>query len=473
MIDNKSLDNAFGMADKLAEKGIVLDTLDTSALQHIVSDMRLLPESGEIDSDAWREAIKRAAQNDDHDGAIGIIADNAAKSVLNTHRLVTDVINPQVRKLTDEITKKVNEACNNQSTSIVNVKYMSIPTTLELGTFKEAVQKIASMDLYEVDRSSVGTYTQDEIIELIKFSNVDDFDEVLSSWVRENPKEVSIINDVLSNKRPVVSKVDPLSTMGLSVLVLLTQSLAYTDTIKEGLNISLSNYKNNLFHISTLAAVELSDLVYKWNHLIGARHIYKPGENLEKEITLVQPVVVELFKHGVTVEHLIGNHLLGRPFQFQAFTSSDEEIKNKALSETMAEYDRVSKIQNVDADTKRVDLCMRIALTSIRDEAIELSHDPVALARLGDTKETMVARANAACESIYKSGKKLDMDKLGEFVAGVVISIYYAHTDALIYMDSLADFATQYPEMNVVDLAKMARAALVVNWVCRQLAVSK
>lgn len=473
MIDNKSLDNTFGLAEKLATSGVTLDLVDTSALQHIVADMHLLPQSDEISIDDWRDSLQGAARNDDHDGSMGIIADNAANSVLNTHRLVVDVINPQVRNLVEAISNKLNNNSGATAPAGVTVNYLSMNPALELPTFREAIERIASMDVYDHKNVSVGHYTLEEILDLIKFSSVDDFDTVLSSWLTENPEEVERINSVLDGSRPAISDIDPLCINTKVVLVLLSQSLIHTETIKEGLNISISEYKNKLFSLSTLVARDLLDYIKKWDHLINTKYIYKPGDNEDNNITLIQPVVLDLFSKGVAVEHLIGNHLLNRPYKYIDFISEDEEVRVKVINNSMSEFNRVSKLINDKVSSEKSDNLIRVALTTIRDEAIELTEDPEVLSRLGDTKETLVARANAACDNIYKSGKKFNIDKLGEFVAGTVISIYYAHTDALIYMDSLAKFSDKYPEMNVIDLAKLARANLVVNWVCQQLAISK
>lgn len=472
MIDKKSLNDAYGPAEALANKGVVLAATDTSALSHIIGDMHLVPDVEFETLEACGQLIHKAAQNEDHDETMGIIADLAAKSVLNTHRLVVDRINPHVRELVKAIESKLDSPDLKTNNVPVAVEYMTMPTVLELNTFQDAVKKIAEMDLYQVDRVSVGHYTVDEILDLVKFSSVDDFDDNIASYLQDNPGEVEIINGVLEGRLRIDSDVAPLKATTLSVLVLLSQSLAHTDQIKEGINASLAVYKSNLFHISILAARHLVDLIKSWDYLIATKNIYKTGENVPNKITLVQPVVLNMFKNGVSVEHLIGNHLLGRPYGYADFTVGDQEKIDKVLSDTAKEYDRVTRQNQQEIDKVRYDTQIRVALTTIRDDAIERAEDPEFLAIAGDDASSLVARANSACESVFKSGKRLEADQLGEFVAGLVISIYYAHTDALVYMDTLAEYERQYPEMHVVDLAKMARAALVVNWVCKQLAQS-
>lgn len=466
MIDKKSVENSLGVAEKLASAGVTLTTVDNTALQHTMADMLLPPPEGSVtDVDVLAEHTRKAGQTDEHDASMGIIADHAARSVLNTHRLVVDVINPHVRKVVDQIQETLSRD-SDDGTGHQNVQYRHIHQSMDLDTLKSAVLNIAKMDLFDIPPAHLGEYSVDEIRDLVKFTGANGFDDYIGNYLATNPRDVHVINQVLAGSR------NPSLDMGqpvLVILVLLTQALAHTDNIKEGISVPLSTYKARMFWLSTSAARLLKGEYDKWDNIERSRLIYATDSG-SNELHLIQSTMAELSRFGVTVEHLIGNDILDRRYSFVDFATEDN---GSVLAETMAAYNKDLSIKNTNRETLMTERLLRVALTTIRDDAISNGDDPECLRRLGDTKTTLVARASAACEAVFKTGKKIQGDDLDEFVAGVLISIYYAHTDALIYMDALADFSKQYPDMNVVDLAKLARANLVVNWVYAQVAIAQ
>lgn len=465
MIDSKSLDNSIGIAEKMASANITLDAVDGSALAHVIGSMDFIPNNPK-DADEIRKVVWEKANNEEHDGTMNIIADNAARSVLGTHRFVTDVVNPHIRSVLGKINEEYADIKEEDGKLDIKVEIKSLPRAMDSANVEEAVGKIASMDLYSDSATPVdlGSYTDEEILDNIKFTKTDGYDDELESALRSEAESFDVIRAVLAGELTPSSRLTPAQ---LVAIVLLTQSLAHTDNIKEGIATSLNGYKARLNWISTFTARILQERYNDWRKIVKGRFLYVPGtENIKNCISVVSETFQQLDSKGVTIEHLIGNNLIGRKFGYVDFLEN-ENAKNESMNafET-AKNDRIrnSHIRN------RENL-VKITLTAIKNNAIELSEDTEVLSRLNDDKASLINRATIACENIFTSDKYFDEGILDEVVAGLLCAIYYAHTDAMLYLNSIADFSKKYPDMNPIDLAKMARTNLLVNWVYRQIAV--
>lgn len=462
MIDKKSLVDAVGIAQRLAAAGTVLTSVDQSALQHLVASMKLIATKPE-NADAAAILVKDAAQCTEHDGTMGYIADHAANSVLNTHRMVTEIINPHIRKVVDEVKGQIDAAIKKLSDSPHDVELVTLPPVMDSDELATFVARVAGWDRYDATPINLGTYTDTEILNLIKYSTP--VDEVLEMALLNEPGSFDAINRIFSGE-PIHP--DRASKAVVVASFLMAQALKHMDIVKEGINATLTEYKNYLHYIAVTLARYMNVIYENWNTIVKNSYIYQPGDNGGK-IKILSTTFKDLASnHGVTIENLIGNQLLGNKYFYSDFASEEKE---KVLAETKAAYDTDLASINLTKEAKVSDLITRTVLIGVKNDAIERSEDPSALAILGDDKASMISRAGVACETVYKSNKAIRMDQLEECVAGLLIAIYYAHTDALLYLDSIADFAKKYPEMDGVELAKLARVNLIVHWVYRQFAL--
>lgn len=464
MIDNKSLDNSVGIAERVTNANITLDVVDGSALAHVIGSMDFITNNPES-ADDIRTTLKEKANNDEHDGTMNIIADNAARSVLGTHRFVTDVVNPHIRDVLDKINEEYGSVKSTEDNLDIKVEIKTLPHALDMPTVEEAVGKIASMDLYADSANPVnlGSYTDEEILDNTKFTNTNGYDDELETTLRTDSGSFDVIRQILAGE------INPSANHTPAVLVatvFICQSLVHSDNIKEGVATSLNGYKARLNWIATSAARLLQEHYNNWRKIVNGRFLYVPGTEKDKNrIVVVSETFQQLAEKGVTIEHLIGNNLLGRKFAYVDFLEN-ENSKNEtmnAFETTKADRARNSHLRNQEA-------LIKITLTAIKNNAIELSEDPEVLSRLNDDKISLINRATVACENIFASDKTFSEDILSEVVAGLLCAIYYAHTDAMLYLNSIADFSTKYPDMDPIDLAKMARVNLLVHWVYRQIA---
>lgn len=464
MIDKKSLENAVGIASALGSKDICVAAVPQSALSHLIGATNHIAIEPTSDDEACT-AIRQAAQHIEHDGTMNFIADNAAVSVLNTHRLVTEVVNPHIRKVVATIVEQLAADEAAASTTDHGVELVTIPNVLDNVELENMIARIGTMDRYDVPTLDLGTYTDEEILEQVRYSTSGGYDDVLRMELVNDPEAFNTIRHVLSGKSFGVQK---LSKPVAVALLLMSQSLKHSDTIKEGINATLSDYKNRLHWISVTVARYLNATYSSWNAISESKLIYRPTDqnNPSAKTGIISSTFALMADQGVTIEHVVGNNLLDRPYGYHDFIG---DKKDETLARTKQAYDRDLATKNSEKESKENDRIIRTALIAIKDEAIDRAGDPANLAILGDTKATMVSRATAACEAVFKSGKTLKHDQIDEFVAGLIIAIYYAHTDALLYLDSIADFTRQYPEMDGPELAKLARVNLITHWVYRQL----
>lgn len=462
MIDKKSLENSVGIAQKLTAAGVVLDTLDQTAMKHVIGSLSMMSTSPQSDDEAC-VLLKNAAQHVEHDGTMLHTANNAANSVLNTHRLVTNVVNPHIRKVVAEITSRLADVAGNISDTGHTVELVSLPSVLDNPDVEAMIRHTADMDRYDADVIDLGKYSESEILDLIRYSTSGNFDDVLKMELVNTGGYVEAINRVLAGQFTDVSKTP--TEVALAIF-LMASSLKHTETIKEGINASLSDYRNRLNYIAITYARHLDAVYSAWNKISTSKLIYRP--DVVGKVAVISSVFNDLAtNHGVTIENILGNDLLDRRYTYVDFTG---ENKDEVLAKTRSAYDRDLSAKNLGKEDRENDLTLRTALIAIKDDAIERAESDENLSILGDTKATMISRATAACEAVFKTGKILKKDQLDEFTAGLLIAIYYAHTDALLYLDKITDFSKQYPDMGGVELAKLARTSLVVHWVHSQLA---
>lgn len=463
MIDKKSLSNALGISQRLTEQGITLGAVNQSALEHLTGSMKFIAtKSDDFAQNAL--LVKEASHCIEHDGTMNFIADNAAVSVLNTHRLVVDKVNPHIRSVVDKIHARLAES-EVEVEGLPVAELVSLPAVMDNDDLRELVSRIALADRYDTPVLDLGNYTDEEILDLIKYSKENNFDEILSMELVNNPESFKKINMVMAG---TIFDLTRLSRAEQVATLLMSQALIHTDSIKEGIDATLAEYVNRLHWISVTVARDLQLVYSNWKAVVSGYFIYKPGTRNSNKIEVISETFHILSKeYGVTIEHLIGNHLLGRKYGYADLARKDNEDQ---LKETDAAYQKLVARLNTEKESKEHEKLIRTSLIVIKEDAIERSDNPECLEMLNDTKVSMINRATQACEAVFKSGRRIQKDKLDEFVAGLLIAIYYAHTDALLYLDSIANFTKQYPEMDGVELAKMARTNLIVHWVYRQIA---
>lgn len=469
MIDNKSMDASIGLAERMSNAGVTLTTVDGSAMEHILGSMSFISIKPE-DGDQLREAVKAAANNEEHDGTLGIPADLAANSVLNTHRLVTDVVNPHIRHVMERVNAAVAELDDKSTKIEFPVKFLQLDPVLNNESLINAIRSVAEDDLHPSRMINLGEYGREEILDLVKFSNTDNYDTTLAMELSSGDA-IEDIQSVLEGRR----NPEGANNWGARVwvaLFLLGQSLRHSDIIKEGVEVSLVEYRNRLQWLSVFSARKLLEIYRSTDGMFRNKILY--GDTSEDgTITIVGPTLQTLAEHGVTVEHLIGNYLLDQKYLFHDFVKKEDSDNSAALEESINRYNSVVKSRRATADAEYQKLLIQTVLSTINNDVRESSNDPDRLAMLNDTPQSLVTRSTKVCENVYESGRKLTKDVLSEFVAGVIISIYYAHTDALLYLDFIADSAKEFPDLEPAALAKIARANLLVHWIYRQLAVVK
>ena len=460
MIDSKSLKNSTGIDEVLKQKQVQLTVIEATPLHHIVSACDAVC-GGTESIDQAMDSISLASRNEDHDGTIYELADLAAQSVLNTQDLLKSKVLPHIRSIIDTIEESTK---NSKQTGLpYTLEYRDIPFLLTLEPTGRLIEQFANGDQFETQEDvNLGTFSDDEIIEKATYTNDGDFNDLLKAYLLENPEATNTISSVLSGQSFLGNVTDPVT---LLALIVVAQNIAGDESqIQSGLNVSLSAFKYRLLWLSIGSAKRLASIIKKWSTDIKNRILFTDVVRRDKVIVVNKSVFANLVdEHGLTVEALIGNEILGRPFTGHGLTVEDNLLKAKAKYDT--ELSMATRRNDLENDITYTQCIFKTAM----DDARARSTDEETLAVLGDTSESLVSRAKLVCERLYAagvSGKVRD-----HLVASLVCSIYYAHTDVLMLISIMGDVSKGNPELSSDDVVLVARTEFVAWFVFKQLAV--
>lgn len=462
MIDSKSLKNATGLTELLNTKGISLTTIEATPLSHIVAACdSVYTNDGNVDESMGQ--VASAARNEDHDGTIYELADLAAQSVLSTQTLLRTQVLPHIRKILDDV--EAADVESKQTGLPYELVYRDIPFILTLEPTQRLIEQFAKGDQFESKEDiNLGTFDLERILELIQYTNDSDFNNVLKSALVDDPELVTSIISVLTGSSFLGNVKSPVVLIALMVIA---QNLsADEDNIPSGLNVSLSTYKYRLLWVTIGAAKQLASLVTKWHVDIKNRVLYADTIRDDHKIVVNKSVFGALVEaHNVTVESLIGNEILGRPYSGAGLCDAEAKARTKSKYDTeLSMATRRNELENAVTYTQSI-------FQAVMRDARARSKDEEALALLGDTPESLVTRAGIACERLYASG--VTGRVRDHLVAGLVCAIYYAHTDALIFLNIMGEVGKSNPDLPVDEVVLIARTEFVAWYVFKQLAVVK
>lgn len=461
MIDSNSLKIATGMADILDQKGIELTVIEASPLHHVLAA---------TDGDAYTPcstvdvAVKQigdAARNDDHDGTIHELADLAAQSVLGTQATVKNVVLPHVLKVLASVEDAAS--ASKQAGLPYTVEYKSLDSILTLDPTVRLIEQFSKGDLFETDQTvSVGNYDLDSLLELATYTDEGNFNELIKSHLVKSETAVHSVSSILAGNGYLTNVKDPVTLLALMVIAVNLSS--NDESIPTGLNIPLATYKYRLLWLSISVAKHIQATLNRWQSDITNRVLYADTIRQDKVIVVNKAVFTSLVNNSdLTVETLIGNEILGRPYSGHTLTNPEYVTIAKAKYDSeLSMAARRNEVQNDMTYTQTI-------YKMVMEDARERSKDESSLAPLGDTAESLISRAKLACERLYKAG--VSGRKRDQLVTSLICSIYYAHTDALMFLSLMNSVSKQNPDMSPNDIALVARTEFVAWYVFKQLAI--
>ena len=463
MIDSKSLKNSTGMADILDQKGIRLAPIEASPLHHILAttDVDAILACDTVDVALTR--IDEATRNEDHDGTMHELADLAAQSILNTQMTLKKTVLPHIVKVLGMVEEATKES--KQAGLPYTVEYRDIPHVLTLDATSRLIEQFAKGDLFETDQEiSVGDYDLDSLLEKATYTNDGGFNDMLKTHLVKDETAVNVISSVLAGKSYLSNVKDPVTL--LAILVIAVNMSNREEDIPSGLNIPLSAYKYRLLWLSISASKTILAILNRHNSDITNRILYTGAMRQDNVIEVNKAVFSNLVNNsGLTVESLIGNEILGRPFSGHSLTVAENIEATKAKYDS--ELSMASRRNEIENDITYTQSIYKMVM----EDARERSKDEECLALLNDTPETLVMRAKVACERLYKAG--VTGKVRDHLVASLICSIYYAHTDALMFLSIMGDVSKQNSELSPEAIALVARTEFAAWYVFKQLAIVK
>lgn len=461
MIDKNSLAAAIGAAENITSQGKQLHAVEDSALAHIIGSMDAGLHTDLVD-DLIPARVAEEARNDEHDGAMYNLADLAAQSVINTHRLSTNTVVPHILRVLEISKRNIEESESKDPVCPYSINFVDGTSLPDNDALNTVLDGMANMDPLSSERVNVGVYSDDEVLEAVKFSNVDDFDSIMANCLVTKPSAMKLVQSVFSGESTVDfirSEVNDVPEVFVAIMIM-ALSLKDSEQIQQGINVPYATYQNRMFNIAIDAARVYRDHMLKWSTLANTLYLDK---RTDKTISLNREFFMKLSEAtGITVESIFANESLGR--KYTSSQMHDPQVRAELDAQAAKEQATRNRQHEIDTNRRLNQSVLKAVMEDARDA------DVGQLAILGDTPESLTKRANVVCNRIWDS-KRVTGD-LEQLVAGVLISIYYAHTDVALYLNSMSVNQTKYPTMSPADLAKLARAELIVHYVARQIGIS-
>ena len=448
MINSQSIVEGINLAKHVEARKLEAEASPSSILSHLVAKIGYLPEDKPL-----LETLTEDTKSPEFNELLDKVVDKASG---NVDRLINLVKEELVLRANNIVMKVYGELEGREEDPLARYEIESIylPEVLSTTVADQLVERFSKGTAIVEPMLVIGDYTESELLELLPMTNSEEFDSLLLEELNES--SMRSISSALAGHVHMTSNLSAIEA--LAALVICTN----IDSPKEGTPVSLNDWKANLSGAKIHLAKAVVDRTNVHKTKIRTKILYE----LKKESNKIQVIgenYLELLDAGVTSQMIIANEELGRRYNYH-------NLLQKNVQEELDNYYRQVSITNKHTlDRTRTDRMGRLAIQFVMEEVREI----VADLRSEDKPEEADAlreRATTICDSlrpeIYRTRRDEDMESL---VIGLVVSIFYPHTDAGAFLIIMDDIEHNNKAIEVEELTTLAAITFVSNWVAEQI----
>lgn len=458
MLDQISLNAAVALTEELGNKGLTLGVVADTPLALLVRKTPTLAmDAANTDFSGLINQLVDLSRDNDHSELMGEAVRLASQGVRATLDFTRNTVMPHLRKV---IEGHANIMANLGAAKMpYDIRQFYTPEIYKLPQGVEFARQYENTPAPVTQRNvEFGKYEADEIIQLTKLTDDGDFNssmvELLSA---DGGAGIKAIQSVLEGQAQA-GQIDPCYALPLAIV------LRNLETPKEGVSMTLGDYNAARASVGNAAGKIALMQIEKLDHQLRTGVLYaKLLREDPKVIEVVGEVYRELLDKGLTTEMVIGNELLNRKYRGAQLIDPD----NQAELVKVYEQDRNNRQQahqiNLRQASRTAVLDVLRADQKARAEAGEWVIE-------GDTAEKSWSRLKTVVDKIY-AASPLDPEPT-MVIAATVCAVWYAHTDAMRYIDIMFDIEKGRPDLSKEQIASLAALRYIAEFFGSMITVS-
>lgn len=459
MLDPNALKSVVALSQKLSAAGVVLSAVPDTPLALLVHE---LPTTGidheKIGHDELIGQIVDRSRDERHHEIRQTYVQGGVSAVRQTLSFTRGTVMPHVRRVLEAYKASMDSVATGRPPIEFKINYL--PDIYTTGAGRDLIGRWDDVPTANSPGAiNLGTYDPEEILELVKVTNDQDFNEDVASLLNaDGGRGLQQIQEVLNGARNV-SQLDHVFTLPASII------LSAIETPKEGLGMNLSTYNAHRVSMANVAGKAAAGVLGRLGNSVRDTNIYSSlivkGDG---PIELVGEVYRDLLEKGLTVEALMGNEILGRKFRGNSLI---DPANIQAMMEAY-EKDRLLRQQAAAQDRKANS---RVAIMHCLKADLEAMAEKGEFVMEGDDKDRAWNRLRNIVDKIMSSEWR-DVDAI--FVIATCLCVtWYAHTDAARFIDIMLDIEKQNPGIPETEFDFLATLQYISLWVASQVEVSQ
>lgn len=459
MLDPNALKSVVALSQRLSAEGLFLSPVADTPLALLVHE---LPTSGidheKIGYDELIGHVVDRSRDERHHEIRQTYLNSSVAAVRQTLSFTRGTVMPHVRRVLEAYKAAMDSVAAGRPPIDFKINYL--PDIYGTGVGRDLISRWDDVPTaVSPGAVKLGDYEHDEILELVKVTNDEDFNESMASLLQaDGGKGLQQIQEVLGGTRNV-TQLDHHYTLPASV------ALSAIETPKEGLGMNLSTFNAHRVSMANVAGKEATRVLGRLGNSVRDTNIYSSLVlNKEGPIELVGEVYRDLLEKGLTVEALMGNEILGRQYRGTALINPD----NIKVMMDAYEKDRLLRQQAAAQDRK---VNSRKAVMAVLKADLEEMAEKGEFILEDDDKDRAWNRLRTIVDKIMASEWR-DVDAI--FVIATCLCVtWYAHTDAARFIDIMLDIEKQHPGIPETEFDFLATLQYISLWVASQVEVSR
>lgn len=456
MIDNLDLEASVGLAQAYAHLNLdaVADT-PLSALTRFISTMHIDPETATYES-VMRQIVEMS-RTPEHAALRQEIIDRAAASVRANLDVTRNKVLPHINRVIESFTQAMDKLSTHDILPF-DIVQITVPEAYKarIGIdYLEAWAGTAKLTP-EFQDFTFAVLTPEEVLASITLSDVENFNANVQAQLASNGGVgLMQIVEFLGGRRSY-AKLD--RELALPAVIALEAIQEPT----EGVTANLGQWRTAKSVVTAWLAREALALVDYLASTVRNTTLYVTGKQ-DGIITVNQEVYRGLLKQGLTVEALIGNDLLNRPYYGMELVDPDNLAA--CLQAYQTNYATRKQAFDLDLRAKRHKLIRDL----LRDDQAKIAEKNEFIVE-GDTADKSWNRLRSLYDNLSKTPYLPDEPTL--LISTLIIGTWYQHTDAARYVDLMFRLEKENPSTPAKELATQATQRYISEWWCSQITVA-
>lgn len=459
MLDPLALKEVVALTQSISERGAYLvPVIDTpiSMLVREIPTVGIDPEKATYDTVI--QAMVDLSRDDEHGESKALFVENATAAVRRTLDVTRNVVMPHIKRVLASHASIMEGYMAPKPP--IHLDYIYQPEIYSTHAGREYIDRWTSVPAASSPGAiNLGHYEADEILELCRSTNDQDFNEGVDELLKaDGGKGIAEITEVLNGIRNI-SQLSPKYSLPCLIV------LGAIDQPKEGVQSTLTNYNANRTMMSNVAGKMANALVDRMSGAQRSNNVYysllqKAGEPVE----LCGEVCRDLMKQGLTTEALMGNEMLGRKYR------GADLLKPENIEHMTQVYNDDLLVRKAAAQEDRQRHSRTAILNALRDDLNAMAEKGEFVIE-GDDREKAWGRLRNVADNIMKSPYQNQEPIF--IIAACICVTWYAHTDASRFIDIMLDTEKKNPGLKETEFDLLATLRYIVMWTVSQIDIAK